>query len=55
MQGEDTDRIRRLTEAVQQTAMSLGENMYQQQSAAPETPSPDGRDEDVVEGEFEAA
>ena len=55
MQGEDTDRIRRLAEAVQQTAMSLGESMYQQQSAGPEAPRADGRDEDVVEGEFEAA
>ena len=55
MQGEDTDRIRRLTEAVQKTAMSLGEAMYQQQSAGPEATSAEGRDEDVVEGEFEAA
>ena len=56
MQGEDTDRIRRLTEAVQQTAMSLGESMYQQQSGSgPDATAADGRDEDIVEGEFEAA
>jgi len=53
-QSEDTDRIRRLTEALQQTAMSLGETMYQQQES-PEAPNANGHDEDVVEGEFESA
>jgi len=53
VQSEDTDRIRRLTEALQQTAMSLGESMYQQ--GGPEAAAPEGRDEDVVEGEFESA
>ncbi|RIK14557.1 MAG: molecular chaperone DnaK [Anaerolineae bacterium] len=55
MQGEDTDRIRRLTETVQQTAMSLGEAMYQQQGDAAGHTETENRDEDVVEGEFEAA
>ena len=55
MQGEDTDRIRRLTETVQQTAMSLGEAMYQQQGDAAGHAETENRDEDVVEGEFEAA
>jgi molecular chaperone DnaK len=55
MQGEDTDRIRQLTESLQQAAMSLGEAMYRQ----PETEATDtqtvGDDEDVVEGEYETA
>ena len=55
MAGEDTDRIRRLTESVQQTAMSLGEQLYRQQGEAPETPHANSRDEDIVEGEYEAA
>ncbi|HRN67128.1 MAG TPA: molecular chaperone DnaK [Promineifilum sp.] len=53
-QTEDTDRIRRLTEALQQTVMSLGESMAQQQ-AGPEAANANGHDEDVVEGEFESA
>ncbi|MCW5845809.1 MAG: molecular chaperone DnaK [Anaerolineae bacterium] len=55
MQTEDTDRIRRLAETLQQSAMSLGESMYQQPGGEPETPGASGHDEDVVEGEFEAA
>ena len=57
MQGEDTDLIRRLTESVQQTAMSLGEAMYQQQQQGPaaEPAGTDNRDEDVIEGEYESA
>ena len=53
-QSEDTDRIHRLTEALQQTAMSLSESMAQQQ-AGPEAANANGHDEDVVEGEFESA
>lgn len=53
MKTEETDRIRRLTEAVQQTALTLGEAMHQQQGE-PEAANPNGHDEDVVEGEFEA-
>ena len=55
MQGEDTARIRRLAESLQQASMSLGESMYQQPSGEPETPGANGHDEDVVEGEFETA
>jgi molecular chaperone DnaK len=55
MQGEDTDRIRRLTEGVQQAAMKLGEAMYQQQPGATQQPSANGHDEDVIEGEYETA
>ena len=56
MNGEDAGRIRRLTETVQQSAMALGEAMYQQQQAgATDAQQPDGRDEDVIEGEYEAA
>jgi molecular chaperone DnaK len=56
MPGEDSDRIRRLTESVQQSAMALGEQLYrQQQAGAAETPQADNRDEDVIEGEYEAA
>ncbi len=55
MNGEDSDRIRRLTEAVQQSAMALGEAMYQQQAGAADAPQPGGQDEDVIEGEYEAA
>jgi len=55
MQGEDTARIRQLTEDVQRAALSLGEAMYQNQGgpagAGPETAA----DDDVVEGEYEAA
>ena len=53
-QSEDTDRIRRLTEALQQTSMSLNESMAQQ-PGGPEAASTNGHDEDVVEGEFESA
>jgi molecular chaperone DnaK len=55
MQGEDTDRIRSLTESLQQAAMSLGEAMYRQpETEATETQAA-GDDEDVVEGEYETA
>ncbi len=55
MNGEDSDRIRRLTETVQQSAMALGEAMYQQQAGAADAPQSGGQDEDVIEGEYEAA
>ena len=57
MAGEDADSIRRLTESMQQTAMSLGEALYRQQqdAGAPDSPEANGRDEDIVEGEYEAA
>lgn len=54
MNSEDTDRIRRLTDSVQQAAMALGQAAYQEGGAAPNgTGSAD--DEDIVEGEYEAA
>ena len=53
---EDTARIRQLTEAVQRAAMTLGEAAYRQQSAEQTGATEQtGRDEDVVEGEYEAA
>jgi molecular chaperone DnaK len=56
-QGEDTARIRQLTEEVQRAVMALGEAMYQNQSGAAGTNDgpATGQDEDVVEGEYEAA
>ena len=51
---EDTARIRQLTEAVQREAMALGEAAYRQQQSAPQ-PDATGSDEDIVEGEYEAA
>jgi len=54
MKGEDADRMRHLAEAIQKAAMSLGEAMYQQ-PGTPEAGNGHGEDEDVVEGEFEAA
>ncbi|MBP8948777.1 MAG: molecular chaperone DnaK [Candidatus Promineofilum sp.] len=51
---EDTARIRQLTEAVQRAAMALGEAAYRQQPNAPQ-PGATGSDEDIVEGEYEAA
>ena len=57
MQGEDTERIRRLTEAIQQAAMALGQAMYQSQDGAPGESAgrANGEDEDIVEGEYESA
>ena len=56
MNTEDTDHIRQLTEAVQRAAMALGEAAYRQQSAEqPDATEQTGRDEDIVEGEYETA
>ncbi len=58
--GEDITLIRRLTEELQQASMEIGEKMYQANDGsngadtAPNS-SGDGEDEDIVEGEFEAA
>jgi molecular chaperone DnaK len=60
--GEDTQRIKERTTAVQQTAMQLNQVAQQQaaQQAAPgqngnsATDDTSGDDEDIVEGEFEA-
>ncbi len=59
MESDNVDRIRELTAALQQSVQAMGEAMYANEAAAeaapqgePETAS---EDEDVVEGEFEAA
>ena len=58
LQGDDVERIKQLTAAVQQAAMAVGQAAYQQDGSAGAngssagTPNPD---EDIVEGEFEAA
>jgi molecular chaperone DnaK len=54
---EDTARIRQLTEAVQRAAMAVGEAAYRQQESAqqPGATERTGSDEDIVEGEYEAA
>ncbi len=52
LNSEDTDRIRKLTNAVQQTAMALGQAAYQDGGA---TANGAADDEDVIEGEYEAA
>ena len=54
---EDTARIRQLTEAVQRAAMALGEAAYRNQPSAeqPGATEQTGRDEDIVEGEYETA
>ena len=59
LKGEDTNRIRELTEEVQQASYALSQQMYAGQqsghsggASGPEH-GPDGRDEgEVVEGEF---
>ncbi len=60
--GEDSNRIRQLTEEVQQASMAIGEAAYQTGAAqngngAAENGASEmfNDDEDVVEGEFEAA
>lgn len=57
-QQDDVSRIRSLTDEVQQAAMTLGQAAYQQQpdgAQADSTGHVNGDDEDIVEGEFEAA
>ncbi len=56
--GEDTARIKELTERLQQASHALSQQMYQQQaggeaSAPGAADGADGRDEGVIEGEFE--
>jgi len=63
MNSDDLNRIQQLTQEVQQASMAIGEAAYQSQSNganqngnAPDTASgATGDDEDIVEGEFEAA
>ena len=65
MNGDDYSRIQQLTQEVQQANMAIGEAAYQSQtnganqngneSGVDVTPGAAGDDEDIVEGEFEAA
>ncbi len=55
LNGDDVERIKRLTAEVQQASMSLGEAMYQGDSGSSANGSAAPVEEDVVEGEFEAA
>ncbi len=62
MDGEDIDRIRSLTEQLQQASHALSQQLYSQQAAAGPTPGANGGsagpgpetggDEEVVEGDF---
>jgi molecular chaperone DnaK len=53
LNNEDATRIQQLTSEVQQAAMALGQTAYENGSNG-STPTADD-DEDIVEGEFEAA
>jgi molecular chaperone DnaK len=57
--GEDISQIKRLTEELQQASHALSQQIYSQQASAPEagpgSPSKNGGEEDVVEGEFREA
>jgi molecular chaperone DnaK len=60
MTNEDVGRIRQLTQELQQASMEIGESMYQADNSANGAEAPfdsgdDSEDEDIVEGEFEAA
>jgi molecular chaperone DnaK len=64
LKGDDLDRIKKLSEEVQQASYALGQQIYAQQGQAPQ-PQPEGGpqpgssggdgDDDVVEGEFREA
>jgi molecular chaperone DnaK len=56
LKGEDTARIQQLTQEVQQAGMAIGQASYQDgETAAPNANGQSSTDEDIVEGEFEAA
>lgn len=55
LNGDDSQRISQLTSEIQQTAMTLGEAMYQNGAATNGTSAPAEGEEDILEGEFEAA
>jgi molecular chaperone DnaK len=57
LQGEDASRIRQLTQEVQQASMAIGQAAYGEgnETAAPNENGHSPKDEDIVEGEFEAA
>jgi molecular chaperone DnaK len=61
-EGEDVDRIHRLIQQLQQASQAIGQHVYAQQQAGPQTTGGPGRlsgdggepeEEEVVEGEFE--
>ncbi|HXF60690.1 MAG TPA: molecular chaperone DnaK [Caldilineaceae bacterium] len=57
LNGNDLNRIRQLTEQLQQASHALTQQMYQQQAgpnggARPGGPTPGGEEDDVVEGEY---
>ena len=60
MEGEDTDKIRSLTEQLQQASHALSQQLYSQQAegaapdvdAGPQAAGPAGDDDEVVEGDF---
>ncbi len=57
LNGEDSARIKQLTNDVQQAAMAIGQAAYQPEGGSPDEgngSAPDA-DEDVIEGEFETA
>lgn len=62
MEGEDTEEIKRLSDALTQSSHKLAEAMYQQasqsedapdQEAGPQQPGTGGSDDDVVDADFE--
>jgi molecular chaperone DnaK len=60
IEGDDIDRIKKLTEEVQQASYALSQQLYAQEAgqaeAGPQPPGDGGADEgDVVEGEFREA
>jgi molecular chaperone DnaK len=60
IQGDDLDKIKRLTEEVQQASYALGQQMYAQQEGPQANGEPGGEggpeeEGDVVEGEFREA
>jgi molecular chaperone DnaK len=57
MNGEDAGRIQQLTQEVQQASMAIGQAVHQAGNGASASGEAGGEsdDEDIVEGEFEAA
>ena len=57
MKGEDVNRIRNLTEQLQQASYALGQQLYQSQQPGPNDgsapgPQPTSGDDEVVEGDY---
>jgi len=57
LEGNDTEAIRRETEALAQHLQTIGSSMYQQQPSGGDSarPAGDGAGEDVIDGEFTEA